>query len=198
MRTLLVAGMALAAAACGPLVQVGGNSTPPDMVLTLRAQPQPQAVGASGATPLRVALPAVPGELRTLRIPVATTDTGFQYLVGDAWVEQPNVMFRQLLVEVIAARTGVLVIDDRTPGLAPAQLLSGQLATFGLDVRAGQPVARVRYRALLTATGTPTRARTFEAEAPAASDRPADAAMALNAAANRVAADVADWTRSPG
>lgn len=184
-------------AACGPLVQIGGNSTPrPDALYTLSAPP-PAAVPA-GLKPLdmqqavTVDMPSVPGALQTLRIPVTVSDTAIQYLTGAQWSEQPNRLFQRLLADTLAGN-GVSVVDQRSSGQSGGRRLTGQLMAFGVDVRNGRQV-HVRYDAQLAGPDG-VRQRRFEKEVPLADVQGPDAAVALNQAANAVAADVALWVR---
>lgn len=199
-RTLLAVTAALGLAGCGPLVQIGGNDKAPPSLLTLRASATPGAATTTTdprATVL-VLVPAVPGILQTLRLPVTTTDTTVQYLTGATWAEQPNREFQRVLADTIAAR-GIPVLDPRQSTAASSRTLSGTLLDFSLDVRnPAAVVVRVRFDAALTGVaakgGTPPFAiRRFDASAPVATQTPTDVAIALNTAANTVAADVAAW-----
>lgn len=188
---------ALALAGCGPLVQVGGNAPAPDALLVLRADaPPPQWAGptAVGDT-LAVAIPDVPAELQTLRLPVQLTGATVQYLAGASWAEQPNRQFQRLLADTLTG-AGVAVLDTRQGGVTPARSLTGHLREFGLDVR-GAPVVRVRYDAQLAGPrGAGTVAlRSFVAEEKVASQQPAVVAAALNRAANRLAGEVTAWVK---
>ena len=195
-----VAGL-VGVAACGPLVQIGGNDKAPASLLALRAT----AVAAPGvatttdprATVL-VLVPAVPGILQTVRLPVTTTDTSVAYLTGATWAEQPNREFQRVLADTIAAR-GIPVLDPHQATAASGRTLSGTLLDFGLDVRnPAAAVVRVRFDAALTGSAvkgatTPFAIRRFDASVPVATQNPTDVAIALNTAANTVAADVAAW-----
>lgn len=184
-------------AGCGPLVQVGGNAPAPDALLVLRADaPRPEWAGpaALGDT-LAVAVPDVPAELQTMRLPVQVSAATLQYLAGASWSEQPNRQFQRLLADTLAG-AGVAVIDSRGGNVAAARALTGHLREFGLDVR-GAPVVRVRYDAQLAGPrGAGSVAlRSFAAEEKVASQQPADVAAALNRAANRLAGEVAVWIK---
>lgn len=198
MRTLKLAVItSLAAlAGCGPLVQIGGNDKAPVALMALRATATPVSGSPTSdrAATLLVLVPTVPGTLQTLRVPVATTDTEVAYLTGATWAEQPNREFQRVLADTISAR-GVPVIDPHQATLAPGRTLSGTLFEFGLDVRnPAAVVVRVRYDATLSGTAkAPFALRRFDAALPVASQNPADVAVALNTAANTVAAQVADW-----
>lgn len=195
MRTLAFA-VFLMLAGCGPLVQIGGNSKPPAVLLTLRAETG-KAVATSG-TPVLVTLPAVPGALRTLRIPVTTGATELAYLPDANWIEQPNLLFQRLLGEVVQARSGRPVVDERNVDVVAGLRLSGRLVEFGLDARSS-PKVHVRYDAILTSpVGGLIGSRRFEAGEPVASETGPDVARALNTAANGVAQQVGDWIASAG
>jgi cholesterol transport system auxiliary component len=197
-RLAVIAGLLLAG--CGPLVQIGGNEKPPAALLTLTATatPGPMTKGpVKRADTIGVELPGVPATLQTLRLPVTTSPTEVSYLVGATWAEQPNRQFQRLLADTLIA-AGHAVIDIRQSPVAPAQHLSGTLHSFGLDVQdAGSPVVRVRFDAQIVDPRAPqmVRLRRFDAVEPAFDQRPAAVAAALNRAANRVAADVADWAK---
>ncbi len=190
---LAVSTLALLAA-CGPLVQIGGNDKAPVALLTLRATAAPVAGPRDVARTLSVVTPLVPGPLQTLRLPVITQDTELAYLTGATWAEQPARQFAHLLADTIAAK-GVTVIDARQTTLGATRVLSGTLGDFGLDARdAGALKVVIRYDALLTGDGGKTLGiRRFDATAPVASNAPGEVAVALNAVANRVAGEVADW-----
>jgi cholesterol transport system auxiliary component len=204
MRRFIVSLAALTAAAavtaCGPLVQIGGNAKAPPSLLTLRATavPGPPTTTTDPHATVLVLVPAVPGILQTLRLPVTTTDTTVEYLTGATWAEQPNREFQRVLADTIAAK-GIPVLDPRQSTAASSRTLSGTLLDFSLDVRdSGAPVVRVRFDAALTGIGTKTGAppfaiRRFDASVPVASQTPTAVAAALNTAANTVAADVATW-----
>lgn len=186
-----------ALAACGPLVQIGGNAKPPASLLALRATAAPMATAITNTDPkatVLVLVPAVPGTLQTLRIPVLTSDTTVEYLTGATWAEQPNREFQHVLADTIAAK-GIPVLDPRQATAASGRTLSGTLLDFGLDVRnPANAVVRVRFDAALTGVGkVPFAIRRFDASIAVVSQNPTDVAIALNTAANQVAADVAAW-----
>lgn len=186
-------------AACGPLVQIGGNAPRPDALYTISA-PMPAAVPV-GQVPVDMKLavsvetPAVPGALQTLRIPVTVSDTTIQYVKAAQWAEQPNRLFQRLLADTLAA-SGIAVIDQRSSGQIGGRRLTGELVAFGVDTR-GAPAVKLRYDATLTGPDG-IRQRRFEREAPLGRVDGADAAAALNGVANLVAADVAKWVGTAG
>lgn len=182
--------------ACGPLVQIGGNSKPPESLLTLTATAAAPAPGgpAKSADTIAVEIPAVPAVLQTLRLPVTTSASEVRYLAGASWAEQPARQFQRVLADTLAG-AGLAVIDTHQAGIAPARSLTGTLRVFGLDV-SGSPQVRVRYDAQIAAPRSSSVAlRRFEAAEPVADQTPVAVAAALNRAANKVAADVAAWAQ---
>ncbi|WP_164157596.1 ABC-type transport auxiliary lipoprotein family protein, partial [Sandarakinorhabdus rubra] len=137
LRPAITASLALFLAGCGPLVQLGGNAPAPESLLVVRSTaPPPDYAGpAALADTLGIAVPDVPAELQTLRLPVQVTNATVQYLAGASWSEQPNRQFQRLLADTLAG-AGVPVLDTRGGGVAPARALTGHLREFGLDVRA--------------------------------------------------------------
>jgi len=195
----LPAVLALLAAGCGPLVQVGTPQAPPAVLLVTTAAPAP-AVPA-GRTPVDLARavtvqqPLLPGPLQTLRIPVTVSETEVQYVRDATWAELPGRQFQRLVADTLAGR-GVAVVDPRVSGRTAGRTLSGQLLLFGVDARAA-PVVRVRFDATLAGPDG-LRQRRFERAEPLASVLPVPVADALNRAANAVAADIAAWVEASG
>jgi len=185
-------------AACGPLVQIGGNAPPPQSLLTLTATATPLAYGGPArlADTIGVDTPAVPAALQTLRVPVTTGATSVQYLVGASWSEQPARQFQRLLADTIAAG-GTPVVDLRQVVVTPPRLLTGSLRAFGLDASdPASPVVRVRYDAQLAGKrATAVALRRFETTESVADQSPTAVAAALNRAANGIAAEVAAWVK---
>lgn len=180
-------------AACGPLVQIGGNSPPPKALYTLTATNQ-GATTPGGAIDLQkaisVAIPTVPATLQTLRIPVQVDETAVQYATTAQWSEQPNRLFQRLLADSLANQ-GIAVIDSRSTGTRSDRYLTGQLLAFGADAQ-GAPMVHVRYDATLVAPDG-IRQQRFKRQVPVAAIEGRAIAVALNEAANAVATDVATW-----
>lgn len=182
-------------AGCGPIVQIGGLQPPPQAQYVLAA-PATEAVpaGVAPIDPARavsvLALNA-PSTLATIRIPVKTEATEVRYLKGAEWAEPPARMMARL-IEVRLAGAGIPVIDRRVTGRSAPQLLGGTLRAFEVDAADGSQSVRVRLDATLAGPGG-TRLRSFERDLPLTRIDGPDAARALNAAANQVAEDVAQW-----
>jgi cholesterol transport system auxiliary component len=171
-----------------------GNEKPPPVLLTLTPAATVAANTertAAAGTAITVVVPTVPQALQTLRVPVQASPTTIAYIVNAQWIEQPNKLFQHLLSETIAARTGRVVLDPHQTTLDPGIRLTGTLQSFGLDAASGQ--ATVVYDAELSRdNGATVDTKRFSAQVPATA-RPQAVATALNAAANQVAAAVADW-----
>jgi cholesterol transport system auxiliary component len=166
---------------------------PPERLLRLTAEAVApanagQTVGDGRA--VTVLPPTVPQELNLPRVPVRTAG-GVAYLKDARWIDTPNRLFRDMLAETIAARTGRPVLDIRQYAIAPGMRLGGRMTTFGLDADAGEVI--LTYDATLARGGTTgVETRRFEGRVPS-SDNPVAVAAALNRAANQVAIEVADW-----
>ncbi len=187
-KIALAAAAALALGGCGLL---GGNT--PDVLLDLTPQVPLTAQGArtgSSESALTVVRPTVPESLDTNRVPVMTGQQ-IAYVKDTFWVDTPDNLFRRLLSETIAARTGRVVLDPLQSSFNPGNRLTGQLQKFGIDSTTRQAV--VTYDAALARGAETVVTRRFEARVPVAAIDRANVAPALNTAANQVAVQVADW-----
>ena len=191
-RTLLAAAAALSLAAC-----FGGSA--PSELLTLKAD-QTRAVGtARSAGPgdaLTVAEPTVPVALQTNRVPVYVQPQTIQYLRKAFWADDPAELFRAVVSETIAARTGRVVLEPGQFSAEPGTRLAGQLMMFGLDADRMEAVAV--YDAVLERSRTSVVTQRFEARVPVAVADAATVAPALNQAANQIAEQVAAWVGGGG
>lgn len=166
---------------------------PPPFLMSLSPGEQ-IAVGAnrSAATGQAITIrrPDIPQKLITNRVPVQVSDTSIAYLQNALWVDSPNELFRALLAEVVAARTGRVVLDPAQYSEDPGLIVSGQLQEFGLDARTSEVVV-VYDAAIRNEDGI--RTRRFEARETVAVQEAQFVGQALNRAANRIAVEVSDW-----
>lgn len=184
----------LAAAAVLALSACFGGASVPDQLMTLTAEsarPAASPASAGAGAAITVVDPTVPQALRTTRVPVYVSDTSIQYLKDAQWVENPGALFGRLLGEVIAARTGRVVLDNRQFTHDPGTRLTGQLHSFGLDPSTMEVVAV--FDAAVAQSEGGIRTNRFEARVAVAEATPAAVGPALNQAANRVAEQVAAW-----
>jgi cholesterol transport system auxiliary component len=186
-KTILACGAALALSGCF------GGAKVPDTLMTLNsaqvrtaATPRTAAEGQA----ITVAVPTVPRELQTLRVPVHESELAISYLKDAQWVEMPATLFARVLSETIAATTGRVVLDPKQFTFDPGQRLTGTLQRFGYDAASGQAVAV--YDAALARQGGGVTTQRFEARVPATADA-AGVAAALNQATNQIAAEVGRW-----
>jgi cholesterol transport system auxiliary component len=170
------------------------GASPPPSLLTLEARtpvPVGQAGGA-GAT-VTIASLSAPASLATPRVPVQATANSVAYVPDAQWTEPPARLFARLLGDTITARTGRPALTNAPALVDPGARLGGELRRFSLDSLTREAV--VTFDAQLLRPGAAAlETRRFEARVPLGGE--IDAALAgatLNDAANRVAAEVADW-----
>lgn len=187
-RLTIVALAPLALAAC-----FGGKKVPPTLLTLTSSAPAPASIQRASAPgeAVTIDVPVVPKELATTRVPALVGPTAVAYITDIQWVESPDRQFQHLLQETVTRTTNRVVLDPRQSSLDPGLHLTGSLTRFGYDAQEGAVI--VRYDgALSTNGGTRVETRRFETREPA-DGTAATVGPALNAAANRVAADVAQW-----
>ncbi len=190
MRLFLAPFAALVLAGCLSL----GGAEPPPSLLTLTPQATAPAGSGStgtGAEALTVVEPDAPARLAVTRVPVQVDDANVAYLQDAVWVERPARLFRRLLSETIAAKTGRIVIDGIDPTIKTTQRLRGRLLDFGYDARTSAVV--VRFDAIRDGADGSVTTRRFESVVPGVAAEAGPVGEALNRAANDVAGQVADW-----
>ena len=192
LRVAAPIALALSLTACmGGLL--GGGKAPP-WLLTLTPQaPAPENVvrTAGPGEAVTIAIPVIPKEIRTTRVPVHSGPIAIAYVEDLTWVDTPDRLFQDLLSETVTRMTNRVVLDPNQSALDPGVTISGNLMRFGYDEQEGAVV--VRYDAALAHSGNAAiSTRRFEAREPA-DGTAGTVAPAINAAANRVAMDVAQW-----
>lgn len=191
LRPVLIAlPLALALSGC---ISLGGE--PPKSLLTLSpAARAPAGPGAAvGATrPVIAVVPFdTPAKLDVLRVPVAVSDTELAYLQEAYWVEKPARLFRQLVGETIRARGQAMVVDGNDVATLATVTLQGTLLDMGFDASTSEAV--VRFDAVRIDKDGAVVTRRFEAREGGVTPDARSVGAGLNAAANKVAAEVADW-----
>lgn len=175
---------------------VSFGAKPPAQLLTLDAAqkvPAGAARIAGGGRTLVVVDPEAPKMLDTVRVPVQTGPTSVAYVTDVQWSDTPRHLFRRLLAETISATTDRVVLDSGQFSGDGGQRLSGELVAFMIDE--GSHSAIVTYDAVLTTPNGMALARQrFTASMPVSGKIGAETVGApINAAANKVAAEVAAW-----
>jgi cholesterol transport system auxiliary component len=194
-RTLRLAApiaVALSLSACAGLLG-GGGKTPPWLLTLTPQSPAPDNIVRSAAAgeAVTIELPVVPKEIRTNRVPVHSGPLAIAYVKDLTWVDTPDKLFQDLLTETVTRTTNRVVLDPKQSSLDPGVTVTGNLSRFGYDAQEGAVI--VRYDAAKTrAGGKAIETRRFEARE-TADGSASSVAPAINAAANRVAIDVAQW-----
>lgn len=188
-RITIVALGVLALTAC----LGGGKKVPPSLLTLTSSAPAPESIARASAPgdAIVIDVPVIPKELATTRVPAQVGPTAIAYIQDLQWVESPDRLFQDLVQETVMRTTNRVVLDPRHPGFDPGMRLGGTLSRFGYDAQEGMVI--VRYDAALAVPGgTQVQTRRFEAREPA-DGTASTVGHALNAAANRVATDVAQW-----
>jgi len=171
------------------------GSKPPGALLTLNPEvelPIGESQRSNVAATITVAVPSLPQELASSRVPVHSGGTAVAFVKDAQWVERPSQLFARLLGDTITAKTGRLVLSSRQSMLDPGAYLMGDLRRFGIEEETKEAV--VTYdAALIRGPETVVERRRFEARVPVAQIEAAPVGAALNQAANQVAAQVAEW-----
>lgn len=178
--------------ALGACVSFGAKAPASMLVLTAdNVVSAGAARTASAADALVVQMPEVPRKLDTNRVPVQIDASSIAYLKDAFWADKPARLMQLLVIETISAKTGNLVLNEVDAGGKAARFLSGSLLEFGIDSATNEAV--VVYDVVKIVRGSATEKRRFEARRPVTAIEPAPAGAALNAAANDVAGQIADW-----
>ncbi|WP_336297166.1 ABC-type transport auxiliary lipoprotein family protein [Sphingomonas sp. 7/4-4] len=144
------------------------------------------------AATITIAVPSLPQELASSRVPVHSGGTAIAFVKDAQWVERPSQLFQRLLGDTITATSGRLVLSSRQSMLDPGAYLMGDLRRFGVEEETKEAV--VTYdAALIRGPETIVEKRRFEARVPVTEIEAAPVGAALNQAANQVAAQVAEW-----
>lgn len=185
-------GLSVAACSLGGMLGGGGKAPPTLLTLTPQAAAPESVVRTAGAgEAVTIQVPIVPKELRSVRVPAQVGPTAVAYIKDLQWVDTPDRLFQDLVEETVLRTTSRVVLDPKQSSLDPGVTVSGRLSSFGYE--AGQGSVLVRYDAALSrAGGARVETRRFEAREQA-DGTARTVGPALNAAANRVAMDVAQW-----
>lgn len=178
--------------ALGACVSFGGKAPASMLVLTAdNVVAAGTARTATAADALVIQIPQVPRKLDTNRVPVQIDASSIAYLKDAFWADKPARLMQMLVAETVSAKTGNLVLNEVDAGGKAVRYISGSLLEFGIDAETNEAV--VVYDVVKIIRGNATEKRRFEARRPVAAISPAPAGAALNAAANDVAGQIADW-----
>ncbi len=178
---LSVLALALALPGC---ISLGGE--PPE------SAPAGPGAAAGTAQPVIAVLPFdTPAKLDVLRVPVTVSDTELAYLQEAFWVEKPARLFQRVVGETIRARGEAMVVDGNDTAALATLTLQGTLIDMGYDAQTSEAV--VRFDAVRIASDGAVTTRRFEARESGVTADARSVGAGLNAAANRVAGEVAAW-----
>ena len=190
MKTSFVALLLLPLAGC-----VSFGSKPPKQLMTLSSSDK-IAIGvtrtATTGQTVTIGLPSAPAAIMAARVPVYRGGVAIAYVKDAAWVDSPARLFQRLLSETVAAKTGKIVLDLRQYTTDPGLRVQGNLLMFGIDEDRSEAV--VTYEAVIVREKV-LDSRRFEARVPVGVIDAMSVGPALNEAANKVAADLADWIK---
>jgi cholesterol transport system auxiliary component len=176
----------------GACVSFGGKAPVSMLVLTADNVLAAGAARTAAVTDaLVIQIPQVPRKLDNNRVPVQIDASSIAYLKDAFWADKPARLMQMLLVETVSAKSGNLVLNEVDAGGKATRYLSGSLLEFGIDATTNEAV--VVYDMVKIIRGSATEKRRFEARRPVNAIAPAPAGAALNAAANDVASQIADW-----
>lgn len=176
----------------GACVSFGGKAPVSMLVLTSdNVVAAGAARTAAVADALVIQIPQVPRKLDNNRVPVQIDTSSIAYLKDAFWADKPARLMQMLLVETVSAKSGNLVLNEVDAGGKATRYLSGSLLEFGIDATTNEAV--VVYDMVKIIRGSATEKRRFEARRPVNAIAPAPAGAALNAAANDVASQIAEW-----
>lgn len=197
-RRLVLAGLALAPAACGGLLPQGG--APPKLYALTPATDFP-AGGARVAWQLLVNTPVSIAALDSERIALSRTPTTFDYFADAAWVDRAPLMLQSLLVQSFENSGRISAVARDSLNLRADYTLLVELRHFEADYgAAAAPIVHVQLGVKLV--HMPDRAITaqqlFEATAPAAVNQVPVIVDAFNTAFHQAARQIVDWTLAAG
>lgn len=195
LKKIHISAMALVLSVSALSGCISFGSEPPPALLTLTADTSVAAgtsrTGTVG-TAVIVDVPDAEQKLGTTRLPVQIDDSSVAYLKDAVWVDRPNRLFRRLVSDTIAARSGRLVLDEVEISGQSAVRLSGNLVDFGYDARTQEVI--VTFDAVRRIPGSDDiEKRRFQSRESVAVEEAGPVGAAMNIAANKVAIEIADW-----
>ncbi|MER2552952.1 MAG: ABC-type transport auxiliary lipoprotein family protein [Thauera sp.] len=162
----------------------------------------PASASATQAAPwsLRIARPAAGVHLSGQRIVVVPEDNRVSVYAGAGWSDPAPVLVRNRLLDAFRADGRVAALSSDDKQLQADFELDSDLRAFQSEYRDGRPEAVLRLDARLvhTATRRIVASRSFALHAPATDAAVPAVVQAFGAAADRLAAEVVEWTVREG
>lgn len=191
-RGIAVALLAATAAGCSAL----GGDTPRDIYTLTVPNSFPQTSGTSRAQIL-VPIPRAVAALDTDNIAVVSDGTRISYFGNAAWSDRVPKLFQAKLVEAFENTGRVRAVGLPGEGLLIDYQLATDIRAFQLDVN-GARTASIEFSAKIIndRNGRVVAVKTFSAQAPASSDKPAEMVAAMNTAMEIILTDFMSWALS--
>ena len=192
--------VALGAALLLPACTILPKAEPLDVYLLPATAPVSASATQAAPWSLRIARPAAGVHLSGQRIVVVPEDNRVSVYTGAGWSDPAPVLVRNRLLDAfrVDGRVAALSSDDRQ--LQADFELDSDLRAFQSEYRDGRPEAVVRLDARLvhTATRRIVASHSFALRAPATDTAVPVVVQAFGAAADRLAAEVVEWTVREG
>lgn len=162
---------------------------------TLRANSDGQTLSG-----LRIDTPTTSDALGGSRVLVMPVDNSFQAYPDARWSAPAALLWRDWILDAFWRDGRVSALSTSSDGLEATVELGGMLRGLHHDRLDGRSQAVIRYDALLVQTGSRRiiASRRFEASEPVNGDTVGDFVTALGVAADRLAADLIEWTITSG
>lgn len=188
-RAALAMSLVIGLSGC---VSFGGKAPPTLLVLTADNNVAAGATRSALQTEaLVIQTPDVPRKLDTNRVPVQIDASSVAYIKDAVWSDKPARLMQLLLAETVSAKSGNMVLSEVDAGGKAGRFISGSLLEFGIDAATNEAV--VVYDAVKITRGQATEKKRFEARRRVSEIKAATVGTALNAAANDVAGQIAEW-----
>ena len=192
--------VALGAALLLPACTILPKAEPLDVYLLPAIAPVSASATQAAPWSLRIARPAAGVHLSGQRIVVVPEDNRVSVYTGAGWSDPAPVLVRNRLLDAFRADGRVAGLSSDDKQLQADFELDSDLRAFQSEYRDGRPEAVVRLDARLvhTATRRIVASRSFALRAPATDTAVPVVVQAFGAAADRLAAEVVEWTVREG
>ncbi|HRK24935.1 MAG TPA: ABC-type transport auxiliary lipoprotein family protein [Beijerinckiaceae bacterium] len=166
-------------------------SSPPPATFDLGAAPRPAAPMGRGQ--LAVAEPQAVTFLDSERMAVRTSGNTIAYLPGGQWADRLPKLVQARLIESFENARRIRSVARPGGRIMAAHQLNSDIRTFEVQEASREAVVEITARIVNDRTGQIVAAEQFAARAPVESIDAAGAAKALDAASQKVLADLVRW-----
>jgi cholesterol transport system auxiliary component len=196
-RRLACLLLVLPLAACSSLLNV--QRTPFTIYSPKLAAPAATASAPRVDWQLAVETPLASDALDTTRIVVMPSPGVIEVYPGARWSDSAPALLRNLIVQGFEDSQRIVGVGSAASGLRADYALAIEVRDFQLEMNAGTHAEiRLQVRLLDYTTNRVLAARTFDAQAPAATTDAAAAFGAFQDALNRIVPELVEWTLREG